>query len=116
MLDFRYSPLYHNVNKKLHRVPVYKNDDECLVYVADNFTRMYCNDTLPDEIKIKLTMVTAVNSNIMSDRELNDYPLKLYHREYFCNDDSLDEIGWRVSDHYYCLCLSNKLLGEMGSY
>jgi hypothetical protein len=115
LIDFKYTPLYHIDNAKLHRVPVYKNDNECLVYVADNFTRIYCDDTLPDEIKIKLTMAKAVNSNILSDERLRDYPLTLYHREHFSYDDSLDEIGWQVSDHYYCLCLSNKLLGEMGS-
>jgi hypothetical protein len=60
-------------------------------------------------------MASAVESYVPNDSTLSLFPLKLYSRDAFSDNNSLDEIGWKASDSYYCLCLSDKLLGEMGA-
>jgi hypothetical protein len=92
-----------------------KDNDDYVVYVADNYTRIYDRYTLPDEIKVKLTMASAIKGCVPNDSTLSLFPLKLYSRGAVSDDNSMDEIGWRASDSYYCLCLSDKLLGKMGA-
>jgi hypothetical protein len=116
MLDL--CPISHTTNNQLQRVPLYRKGNEYVVYVGHNFIRTYDENTMPDEVKTKLAMAMAVNCSTMTDDELAIYPqMVIYNRKSFYDSNDMDEIGWRVSESYYCLCLSNDCINEMlGNY
>ena len=75
------------------------------MYVADEFTRVFDDETLPDEVKSKITMVLASGSPILHDEEVT--LLNLMTR---AKDDELIDIGWRVSDSWFCIVLTRDCL------
>jgi hypothetical protein len=84
-------------------------DDHFIVYVADGYHRRYDKDTLPDEIKTKLTMILTIpHKRVEPDHELSK--LELYQNQ---QSEELDEIGWRASESYYCVVLTRPTLMAM---
>lgn len=100
------SPVLHLHNLNLHRVPVRKTGRMYTLYVGDNISRLLEEDNLPDEAKIKMTMVLASSKVDRRDHEV-PYSLAVYVPP---EGGDLLEVGWQVSDTLYCLCLSEETL------
>ena len=103
------SPISHYYNHSLYRVPLTRDGDKYIIYVADNFVRNFTNETLPDEIKIKLGMIVAPSTTDVRDCVVynSDFYIPMHPINGF------DEIGWQVSDSYFCICMSRELLEEL---
>jgi len=109
MLNEHFAPVTHPWNFELVRVPMRRIDDHFIVYVADGYHRRYDKDTLPDEIKTKLTMILTIpHKRVEPDHELSK--LELYQNQ---QSEELDEIGWRASESYYCVVLTRPTLMAM---
>ena len=108
MLNENLSPVTHSWNLNLVRVPMRRIDDHFIVHVADGYHRRYDKDTLPDELKTKLTMILAVEHTVIPDHKLSK--LDLYSNNQ-CLE--LDEIGWRASETYYCMVVTYESMMAM---
>lgn len=83
-------------------------EDHYIVYVSDGYYRRYDKGTLPDEIKTKLAMILASPHTVMPDLSVTN--LRVYQND---QSEELDEIGWRVSESYYCIVMSVDLLKKL---
>jgi hypothetical protein len=105
------SPIVHQYNWDLYRVPLRKVGNKYTIYVGDNFTREFDEQTLPDEIKTKMDMILSRPQQILQDRELTSLMLMTTLK-----DEELIEIGWQASDSYFVIVLPYsslmKLRGE----
>jgi hypothetical protein len=105
------SPVVHQYNYALYRVPLRKEGNSYTMFVADGFSRVFDEDTLPDEIKTKMAMVMARGNPILHDYEVTQLNLMCTPLR---NDDFI-EIGWRVSDMWFVVVLSyNSLMRLRG--
>jgi len=81
------------------------------MYVADGFTREFDEKTLPDEVKTKMAMILSRHRQILQDHELNEIALLGT-----CQDEDMQEVGWRSSDSWFVIVLPYaslmKLRGE----
>ena len=112
LADSLWSPTVHPRNWDLVRVPLRRTPENYTVYVADKYFRRYDNHTLPDELKVKLTMILATDWDYRPDEELTK--LSMYTNN---QSPELDEIGWRVTESYFCLVLTRPTLETMrGTY
>jgi hypothetical protein len=103
------APVVHPYNWDLVRVPVRRIEDHYIVYVADGYHRRYDKDTLPDELKTKLSMILSIpHKKVEADHELSK--LSLYTNT---QSEELGEIGWRASESYYCVVLTRPTLALM---
>lgn len=103
------SPVTHPINPSLYRVPLKRESDRCILYVADNFVRNFTHESLPDEIKAKLTMIVAA-----SYTDVRDWAI--YNTDVYIPTHPIKgfkEIGWQVSDSYFCICMSRELLEKL---
>ena len=98
------SPIVSQYNWNLYRVPLRRQGNKYTIYVDNFFTRVFDEDSLPDEIKTKMAMILASPQRILQDHEATMLSLMTESNENF------REIGWRVSDSYFCLILSHKTL------
>lgn len=105
------SPVVHPKKWDLIRVPCRKITGIYIVYVADGFHRMYTEETLPDELKAKFAMILACGNQTM----LVEPESRLQKMTVYVNTQSpeLDEIGWRVSETYFCLVLDRLTLSSL---
>lgn len=104
------SPVSHYTTPNIYRVPLYREKDgNFIVYVADNFVRNFTNETLPDEIKTKLGLILGASSLDVRDWEF--FNADVYVPKHMV--EGFDEIGWQVSDNYFCICMSTELLNEL---
>lgn len=105
------SPIVHQYNWDLYRVPLRKVGNKYTIYVGDNFTREFDEQTLPDEIKTKMAMILSRPQQILQDHELTSLMLMTTLK-----DEELIEIGWQASDSYFVIVLPYpslmKLRGE----
>jgi len=108
MLSEDLTPVSHQWNLALVRVPMRRIEDHFIVYVADGYHRRYDKDTLPDELKTKLAMILVTEHKIIPDHKLSK--LELYSNT---QSLELDEIGWRASESYYCMVLTRPTLMAM---
>ena len=104
------SPVVHPKNWDLIRVPVRKVDDVYVVYVADGFNRTYDDSSLPAKLKSKFAMILANGKGILFEPESRLQKLTVYIKN---QSPDLDEVGWRVSDTYFCLVLDRDTLESM---
>jgi hypothetical protein len=81
-----------------------REGDTYHVFVGDNHVRHYKEDTLPDCIKSRLTMILASPHQINSDRTIAK--MQIYNADVPNTD--FDEIGWRASDSYFCIILPHQ--------
>lgn len=79
------------------------------MWVADKFTRVYDESTLPDEVKSKMAMVLARGNPILHDHEVTQLNLMTTPLR---NDDFI-EIGWRASDSWFVVVLTYDSLMKM---
>ena len=100
------SPVVHPRNWDLIRVPMLRAvEGNYVVFVGDNIIRRFTDDTLPDVLKSKLAMILASAQNFKHDYEVDR--LSIYTNN---QSPELDEVGWRVSDSYFCLVISRDIL------
>lgn len=70
------SPISHEFEEGLYRVPVRVEGENHTIYVGDNHTRMFDADTLPAFIKHKLAMIIVSGSMVyMKDAFLSKLDL-----------------------------------------
>jgi hypothetical protein len=106
------TPVVHQYNYALYRVPLHKQGNSYTIYVADGFSRVFDEHTLPDKVKTKMAMVLARGNPILRDYEVTHLNLMTTPIR---NDDFI-EVGWRVSDSWFVVVLTYdslmKLRGE----
>ena len=102
----------HQFNYALYRVPLRREGNTYTMYVADGFSRVFDEDTLPDEVKSKMAMVMARGNPILHDHEVTHLNLMTTP----IRSDDFIEVGWRVSDMWFVVVLTYdslmKLKGE----
>jgi hypothetical protein len=81
-----------------------REGDTYHVFVGDNHVRHYKEDTLPDCIKSRLTMILASPHQTQSDRAIAK--MQIYNAD--VPNPDFDEIGWRASDSYFCIILPHQ--------
>lgn len=102
------SPMGHEFGDRLYRVPVHIKDEQHTVYVGDNHKRMFDTDSLPDFLKHKLAMITVSgHGELLSDRELTRLHL------FATKIGELECIGWRVSESFYVVVMTNDELESL---
>ena len=104
------SPISHEFEEGLYRVPVRIEQEKHTIYVGDNHTRMFDTDTLPAFIKHKLAMIivsATPESPIRTDAQLTN--LELYNPRV----GDLELIGWRASQSMYVVVMSEEELDSL---
>ena len=94
------SPVVHQYDFGLYRVPLRKEGNSYTIYVADGFNRVFDEDTLPDEVKTKMAMVLANAKQIVTDEKVTQLDLMAT-----TVDNEFRDIGWRASDTWFCIIL-----------
>lgn len=87
------------------RVPVQYIDPNYIVFAGHKFTRTFSEDTLPKNILSKLIMARASDKKYLDDDMVNAIDMF-----YYPHDDSMGNIGWRVSETMYIIVLENREL------
>lgn len=96
------SPIVHQFNYALYRVPLRREGNTYTMYVADGFSRVFDEDTLPDEVKSKMAMMLARGNPILHDDEVTHLNLMTTP----LRSDNFIEVGWRVSDMWFVVVLT----------
>ena len=99
------SPVVHQYDFNLYRVPLHKEGNSYTIYVGDDFNRVFDEHTLPDEVKTKMAMVLANAKQIVTDEKVTQLQLMTT-----TVDSNFRDIGWRASDSWFCIILSYKSL------
>jgi hypothetical protein len=103
------SPISHEFEEGLYRVPVRIEGEKHTIYVGDNHTRMFDADTLPAFIKHKLAIIIVSGSQVyMKDEFLSK--LDLYATP---KTGNLQTIGWRASETMYIVVMSEEELTSL---
>ena len=103
-----------------YRVPVYRHEDEHIVFVGDNHRRMFTTDTLPDFIKLKLSMICgSAHPELLIDddrAEIDSLAMTLY---LVVPKEGFEAIGWQLTKRYFVVILKEEeldgLRGDTGS-
>jgi len=105
------SPISHEFEEGLYRVPVRIEQEKHTIYVGDNHTRMFDTDTLPAFIKHKLAMiiVSATPESLVKPNVLLTN-LELYATP---KAGSLQTVGWRASQSMYVVVMSEEELDSL---
>lgn len=103
------SPVVHPKRWDLVRLPVRRVEGVYVVYVADGMVRRYDEDTLPNELKTKFAMILATPQPALID-ERRLQKLAIYINTH---DPELDEVGWRVSETYFCIIVDRQTLESL---
>jgi hypothetical protein len=105
------SPISHEFEEGLYRVPVRVEGEKHTIYVGDNHKRMFDADTLPAFIKHKLAMIivsATPESLVRTDIQLTN--LELYATP---KAGSLQTVGWRASQSMYIVVMSEEELTSL---
>lgn len=103
------SPVVHQKKWDLIRLPLRKINDRYVVYVADGLVRYYDEETLPDLLKTKMAMILAASHHKL-ESEVRLQKLTVYSNPM---GPDFDDIGWRVSETYFCLVVDRETLESM---
>ena len=105
------SPISHEFEEGLYRVPVRIEGDKHTIYVGDHHVRMFDTDTLPAFIKHKIAMIivsatpeSLVKPNVILTK------LELYATP---KTGNLQTIGWRASETMYIVVMSEEELTSL---
>lgn len=103
-----------------YRVPLYRHEDEHVVFVADNHKRMFTTDTLPDFIKLKLSMICAsATPELLIDEDTEEIDSLATTLYLVVPKDGFETIGWQLTRRYFVVILTeeelNGLRGDTGS-
>ena len=105
------SPISHEFEEGLYRVPIRIEGDKHTIYVGDHHVRMFDTDTLPAFIKHKLAMiiVSATPESLVIPNIL------LTNLELFATPKAgnLQTIGWRASETMYIVVMSEEELTSL---
>lgn len=103
------SPISHEFEEGLYRVPVRVEGENHTIYVGDNHTRMFDADTLPAFIKHKLAIIiVSFPAVYMRDAFLSK--LDLYATP---KSKDLQLVGWRASETMYIVVMSGDELSSL---
>ncbi len=101
-------PLVHPRDWNLIRLPVRRVEGRYHIHVADRMSRMYDDETLPDVLKVKFAMILAApQPPFLDETRLNNIQIYVNH------NPELSEIGWRVSETYFCLVVDRETLNSL---
>jgi hypothetical protein len=113
-------PMSHPSINNLYRVIVWRNpyDPEYgyTMCVGEGYMRMYSEDTLPIDIRMRMTAIDSfiegmvakgtVDPAILNEKQIHGSQTSIYNNHI---SSDLDEIGWRSSE-YYCLIMTEEEL------
>ncbi len=102
-------PLVHPRDWNLIRLPVRRVEGRYHIHVADRMSRMYDDETLPDVLKVKFAMILAAPQPPLID-ETRLMILQIYTNNH---NSELNDIGWRVSETYFCLVVDRETLNSL---
>ena len=106
------SPVVHQYDYNLYRVPLRREGNSYTMWVGDRFTRVFIDETLPDEVKSRMAMILARGFPLLFDHEVTHLSLMTT-----TEDNDFRDIGWQVSDMWFCIVLPAKvLMGLCGSH
>jgi hypothetical protein len=109
ILNLELGPMVAQHSHKFYRVPMWKNDGKYFVYVRELVVRMYDDDTLPDCVKTKLSMILARGKKFVdSGYEPTQLDLFINHA-----GKEFEEIGWQLDDEYFTLVLKTEELASL---
>ena len=96
------------------RVPLRVLDDSYIVFLNENIKRIFTSENLPDFIKLALAFIKASSlTNPKADSEV-------YELDMFLPEDKDNELykesGWRASDSWFIVILSNYQINELAGY
>ena len=100
--------LPHEKLKNHWRVPVQYIDPNYIVFAGHKFTRTFSEDTLPKNILSKLTMARASGKKYLDDDMVNAVDMF-----YYPHDDSMGDVGWRISETMYIVVLEERELRSL---
>lgn len=103
------SPVVHPKKWDLIRLPLRRIEGRYVVYVADGLVRYYDEDTLPDPLKTKMAMILAATQPRL-ENEARLQKLTVYTNPM---SSEFDDIGWQVSDTYFCLIVDRITLERL---
>lgn len=110
-MNEKLSPVVHQTNTDLVRLPMRKIDNHYTAYVADGYQRNFDENTLPDLLKSKFAMILASPEMLLLyDRELSVLVMGLYVNTM---SPEFNDIGWRASDTYFCLIVTREFLESL---
>ncbi len=116
-LSFSPSPFPHydeSLSGYYWRVPLKISDDSYIVFLSQNIKRIFNAENLPDYIKLALAFIKASSiSNPKSDSDL--YELDMFLPEDM-DDELCKESGWRASESWFIVVLSNDQIKELAGY
>ena len=96
------------------RVPMKILDGSYIVFLNQNIKRIFTSENLPDFIKLALAFIKA--SSITSPKADSE----LYELNMFLPEDMENELykesGWRASDSWFIVILSNSQINELTGY
>ena len=102
------SPISHSYLPNSLRVPMWVEDGSYEIETGLNRRRIYTEETLPDEIKALLSMISSFPELKLWRWDIKDTALA-----YIAPDERLEEIGWRVSENLYMLVLDRGVLDRL---
>ena len=97
----------------LWRVPLWVEGDKVTAYVGDNLRRYYSSENMPGLLKSRLGMIYSAkeHSHLHSIDDLYlSMSMIMFNVTY---PETYNEIGWRVSKHFYLVVLPHEALQEM---
>lgn len=104
-------PLVHQTMWELHRVPMRKIGKEraYLMHVKEGVNRIWTDETMPDFIKTKLTMILASQvKEPIPDDELDRIELYINH-----DNPELSEVGWQASESMFIIVMTDEELRSL---
>ena len=111
LITIKLAPVGHKTLLDHARVFMYRSE-HYWVWVDTNYTRVYDDNTLPDEIKTKLAMILATprHEKLITDEEVKQNTLLAYMNRH---SPDLDEVGWQVTKNLFCVALSIQFLHSL---
>ena len=116
-LSFSPAPFPHfddSVANNLWRVPMKILDGSYIIFLNQNIKRIFTSENLPDYIKLASAFIKA--ASIATPKKDSE----LYELDLFLPEDKDNEIcketGWRASESWFIVILSNQQINELAGY
>ena len=103
-----YCPMTCPHDRNMYRVPMWIDDGEYMLAVGQDEYRNYTDETLPDIVKARMSMIKAFPKNVLPYYMVN--ALVPYANNH---DERLEDIGWQVTEEMYMLVLPAKELASI---
>ena len=100
----------------VHRVPV-RLDNAGIEIELDGIKRMLPLYHAPQELRRKLGLIglsSELNKPRLTDEDASKWPYSnMYYPPQTSETDTFESIGWRASDTWYCIVMSDPLYQEL---